>query len=157
MLLEKIDVQHGQSSTANESKPTIKRGRPFGSKDKNPRKRKGGKNQDGQVEEIIMDEKPPEETEDMTNTIDTEDTKVSNSLENEISLNYVVSGKFWNCDKVITDDAFAYSLALEIMDENEDHEPRSIEECKKRQDWPKWKDIIQVELDSLKKGKFLDP
>jgi hypothetical protein len=36
---EKIDVQHGQSSTANESNPTIKRGRPLGSKDKNPRKR----------------------------------------------------------------------------------------------------------------------
>jgi hypothetical protein len=52
---EKIDVQHGQSSTANESKPTIKRGRPLGSKDKNPRKRKGGKNQDGQVDEIIIE------------------------------------------------------------------------------------------------------
>ena len=43
------------------------------------------------------------------------------------------------------------------MDENEDHEPRSVEECKKRQYWPKWKDAIQVEVDSLKKGKFLDP
>jgi hypothetical protein len=93
----------------------------------------------------------------MTNTIDTEDTNVPNSLENEISLNYVVSRKIWNRNKVTTDDAFSYSLALEIMDENEDHEPRSIEECKKRQDWPKWKDAIQVELDSLKKGKFLDP
>jgi hypothetical protein len=109
---EKIDVQHGQSSTANESKPTIKRGRPLGSKDKNPRKRKGGKDQDGKVEEARMEEKPPEETKDMTNTISIEETKVPDSLDNEISLNYVMSGKIWNRDKVVTDDAFAYNLAL---------------------------------------------
>jgi hypothetical protein len=35
------------------------------------------------------------------------------------------------------------------MNENEDHEPQSVEECKQRQDWPKWKDTIQAELDSL--------
>jgi hypothetical protein len=41
---KKINVQEGQSSTANESKATIKRGRPLYSKDKNPQKRKGAKN-----------------------------------------------------------------------------------------------------------------
>jgi hypothetical protein len=51
---KKINVQEGQPSTANESKTTIKRGRPLGSKDKNPRKQKGAKNQDGQIEEIII-------------------------------------------------------------------------------------------------------
>ena len=44
----------GQPSTSNESKATIKPGRPLGSKDKNPQKRKGAKNQDGQIEEIII-------------------------------------------------------------------------------------------------------
>ena len=48
------------------------------------------------------------------------ETKVPNSSEDEISLNYVMSGKFWNRDKVIIDDAFAYNLALEVMDKNED-------------------------------------
>ena len=33
---EKINVQEGQPSTTNESKATIKRGRPLDSKDKNP-------------------------------------------------------------------------------------------------------------------------
>ena len=32
--LEKVNVQEGQPSTANESKATIKHGRPLGSKDK---------------------------------------------------------------------------------------------------------------------------
>jgi len=58
---EKINVQEGQPSTANESKATIRRGRPLGSKDKNPRKRKGAKNQDGQIKEIIIWEKSPKE------------------------------------------------------------------------------------------------
>jgi hypothetical protein len=68
-----------------------------------------------------------------------------------------MSGKIWNRDKVVTDDAFAYNLALEIINENEDHEPRSVEECKKRQDWPKWKDAIQAELDSLTKREVFGP
>jgi hypothetical protein len=45
---------------------------------------------------------------------------VPNSSENEISLNYVMTGKNWNCDKIIIDDAFAYNLALEVMNETED-------------------------------------
>ena len=35
--------------------------------------------------------------------------------------------------------------------ENNDIEPRSINECQQRNDWPKWKEAIQVELNSLKK------
>ena len=142
---KKINVQEGQPSTANESKATIKRGSPLGSKDKNPRKRKGAKNQDGQIEEIISQEKSSEENEDVTQ----EEKKVPNSSEDEISLNYVTSGKFWNRDKVIIDDGFTYNLALEVMDKNEDQEPHSIEECKERKDWPKWNDAIQAELNFL--------
>ena len=61
----------------------------MGSKDENHRKQKGAKNQDGQIEEIIIQKKSPEGNEDMTQ----EETKAPNSLENEISLNYVMSGK----------------------------------------------------------------
>ena len=46
---KKINVQVRQPSTANESKATIKRGRSLGSKDKIAQKRKGAKNQDGQI------------------------------------------------------------------------------------------------------------
>ena len=40
---EKINVQEGQKSTTNESKTTIKHGRPLGSKDKKSSKTKGSK------------------------------------------------------------------------------------------------------------------
>ena len=46
----KIDVPVGQS-IANESKARLKRGRPISSRDKNPRKRKGANNTDGQIED----------------------------------------------------------------------------------------------------------
>jgi hypothetical protein len=144
---KKINVQEGQPSTANESKATIKHGRSLGSKDKNPQKWKGAKNQGGQIEEITIQEKSPKENENMTQ----EETNVPNSLEDEISLNYVLSGKIWNHDKVIIDDAFTYNLALEVMDTNEDQEPHSVEECKERKDLPKWNDAIQAELNFLAK------
>ena len=73
-----------------------------------------------------------------------EEKKVPNSSEDEISINYVMSGKIRNRDKVIIDDGFTYNLALEVMDKNEDQEPHSIEECKERKDWPKWNDTIQA-------------
>ena len=63
---EKINVQEEQPSTANESKATIKHGRPLGFKDKNPQKWKGAKNQGGQIEEIIIQKKSPEGNYDMT-------------------------------------------------------------------------------------------
>ena len=39
------------------------------------------------------------------------------------------------------------------MNDNEDHEPKSIKECKQRFDWPKWKEAIKVELKSLESRK----
>ena len=35
-----------------------------------------------------------------------------------------------------------YAVAFKIIKENEDHEPKSIDECHRRNDWPKWKDAI---------------
>ena len=66
--------------------------------------------------------------------LDSTETKVPNSSKDEISLNYVMLGKNWNRDKVIIDDAFAYNLALEVIDKNEDQEPHSVEEYKERND-----------------------
>ena len=86
-----------------------------------------------------------------------EETKVPNSWKDEISLNYVMSKKIWNRDKVIIDDALAYNLGLEVMDKNEDQEPHSVEECKERKDWPKWNDAIQAELNFLAKREVFGP
>ena len=55
------------------------------------------------------------------------------------------------------DDIFSYSVALEIINGNEDPEPISVSECQKRHDWGKWKDAIQAELDSLNKRNVFGP
>ena len=46
---------------------------------------------------------------------------------------------------------------MEIIDQSDDLEPRSVEECRQRIDWPKWKDAIQVELNSLSKREVFGP
>ena len=43
------------------------------------------------------------------------------------------------------------------MEESEDLEPKSVEECRRRNDWPKWKDAIQVELNCLAKREVFRP
>lgn len=40
------------------------------------------------------------------------------------------------------------------MNENEDYKPKSVNECMHRNNWPKWKDAIQAELNSLAKRKY---
>uniref|UniRef100_A0A0D2ZZK3 Reverse transcriptase Ty1/copia-type domain-containing protein n=1 Tax=Brassica oleracea var. oleracea TaxID=109376 RepID=A0A0D2ZZK3_BRAOL len=76
---------------------------------------------------------------------------------NEISINYVLSGIQSKRKNVDIDDIFAYKVALEPMDLNEDHEPTSIYECTQRSDWIKWKEVINMELNSLKKRGVFGP
>ena len=52
--------------------------------------------------------------------------------------------------------SLAYSVAQDII-EHDDIEPRFVEECRQRADWPKWKDAIQAELDSLTKRQVFGP
>ena len=42
------------------------------------------------------------------------------------------------------------------MKDNKDHEPQSVIECRQRNDWPKWQEAIQSELNSLAKREVLD-
>ena len=49
-----------------------------------------------------------------------------------------------------------YTVAQGII-EHDDIEPRSVEKCQQRADWPKWKESIQVELDSLTKRQVFGP
>ena len=51
----------------------------------------------------------------------------------------------------------SYNIALSMMNENEDHEPKSVKECRLRNDWPKWKEAIESELKSLEKRKVFGP
>jgi hypothetical protein len=85
-----MDVPIGQSNMGNESQPRMKRGRPIGSKDENPRIRKGAKSKDDPNEGMeiqkdsydIIDISVPEET-----------GQVREIHENkEILINYVTNG-----------------------------------------------------------------
>ena len=40
---------------------------------------------------------------------------------------------------------------------DEDPEPRNVEECQHINDWPKWKEVIQTKLNSLTKWEVFGP
>jgi len=42
------------------------------------------------------------------------------------------------------DEAFAYNVAKDVICDIDDQEPMTIEDCRQRNDWPKWKDAIQA-------------
>src|SRR5690606_23931115 len=62
----------------------------------------------------------------------------------------------WDKKDVDITDIFADQVALELIDD-EDQEPTSIYECMQRKDWLKWKEAINVELNSLKKRGVFGP
>ncbi|XP_049399680.1 uncharacterized protein LOC125863687 [Solanum stenotomum] len=150
----RVDVPIGQNVKANESGPRLKRGRPIGSKDKNPQKRKGINDQDNHN----MEATAHEELRDIINDDTKEEVHVPENNENEeISINYVSTRKMWNRNNIVVDNIFAYNVAVEIMQQDGDLEPRSVNECKQRNDWPKWKEAIQTELASLEKREVFGP
>ncbi|KAL1199181.1 Retrovirus-related Pol polyprotein from transposon TNT 1-94 [Cardamine amara subsp. amara] len=147
----RIDVQEGHDQVATSSKTRLKRGRPIGSKDKNPRKLKKG----ALDEPVVPDMNEPKEPNNDARDAELHGPEVLDN--NEISTNYVMSGKQWNRKDVDINEIFAYKVALEIMDTCEDLEPTSIYECTQRNDWIKWKEAINVELNSLKKRNVFGP
>ncbi|KAJ9544857.1 hypothetical protein OSB04_024564 [Centaurea solstitialis] len=62
-----------------------------------------------------------------------------------------------NREKTNVDDIFAYNVALNVMENEEDQEPKSIDECLHGSYWPKWKDTMQVKLSSLMKREVFGP
>ncbi|KAG7584130.1 Reverse transcriptase RNA-dependent DNA polymerase [Arabidopsis suecica] len=146
-----IPQESGRADDTRESKTRLKRGRPVGAKDKNPRKRKEVEKHDiPKIAESIL-----EETNHESNDNDEHHEPEGN---HEISINYIHNGKIWDRNKMDeVNDVFSYLLSKEIDEENEDPEPKSVYECQKRHDWIKWKDAIQVELDSLNKRNVFGP
>ena len=139
--------------------PQRKRGRPAGSMDTRPRKRGSLAqlnpliiNTQNPTHEIIPDYSYVREKTNLEE-IPTVDPSTANK---EISMNYASVNEILDRESVILDDAFAFSVAQEII-EHDDIEPRFVEECQQRADWPKWKEAIQVELDSLTKRQVFGP
>ena len=61
----------------------------------------------------------------------------------------------WDHETIIVDNIFSFAVATEIM--NDEFEPHSVDECRKRHDWPKWEEAIQAELTSLAKRSVFGP
>jgi hypothetical protein len=76
---------------------------------------------------------------------------------NEISINYISTGEILDRNKIVVDNIFSFKVAFDITRSNNDIEPQSVEECRRRNDWPMWKEAIQAELNSLAKHEVFGP
>ncbi|KAK4389782.1 hypothetical protein Sango_2315200 [Sesamum angolense] len=113
---------------ASESQIRRKRGRPLGSKDANPRKRKehvvsinhdtnvtNSNVSEDKIPEVILSEDPKRNEQDLDDSY-------------EMSINYAHNSLGWYRKEIKMNDIFAYSIAVEIMDED-DNDPQIMEEC----------------------------
>ena len=146
----KIEIPIQQVATINESALRQKHGKPIGLKDKNHHKRKVINSWN----DLIDNRNIQEEVLDITNGKNDEETQVDN---NEILINYTMTRKRWNKINVVVGNIFVYNVAHNIIYENEDSKPKCVDECCNRKDWPKWKEVIQAELNSLLKRKVFGP
>ena len=146
----RVDITKGQK--AFESKTRSKRGRPIGSKDITPRKRRtNGKQNDHEVSNI--ENQIPEEIQN--EQIAPEEVHVPEN--NEISISYVHRGEKWDRNNFDVNNIFAFQVALDIIQNDDDPEPQNTNECRQRNDWPKWKEAMQAELHSLIKRDVFGP
>uniref|UniRef100_A0A251S8S4 Putative reverse transcriptase, RNA-dependent DNA polymerase n=1 Tax=Helianthus annuus TaxID=4232 RepID=A0A251S8S4_HELAN len=83
-----------------------------------------------------------------------EEKPVPNEI--EISINYVQDSTMWNRNKTRVDDIFAYAIATDVINEN-DYVSKTLEECMHRNDWPRWQEAINAELNSLEKRHVFGP
>ena len=167
----RINISIGKNAilAANESSMTrLMCGRPLGSKDLIPRKRKIKGQQNPSLEENSTPEEatstiykiitPKEESAIEARHVP-EEIIVPEEIQNhedaqvlandQISINYASTGELWDRTKVVINEVFFFVVAIEILKEDDDHEPRSVDECRSKHDWSKWKEATQVELDSL--------
>ena len=66
-------------------------------------------------------------------------------------------GETRNHSDIIINNIFAFQVTMYIMRNYENQEPQIVDECQKKKDWPKWKETIQTELNSLAKWKVFGP
>ena len=81
--------------------------------------------------------------------------QISVSRIEEILMSYI--GETNNRSDIIIDNIFAFQVAMNIMRNDEYQEPKTMDECQKRNDWPKWKEAIQTELNLLTKQAVFGP
>src|SRR4051794_39335768 len=77
-------------------------------------------------------------------------------LNRELSILYCATDDIWDRTSTAVDESFVYMIAEAFSCEEEDPEPRTIEEAMCRPDWLKWKTAIE-EYASLRKRKVFGP
>ena len=134
-----VPAEQSSIKAANESSiARQKRGRPLGSKDTIPRKRKlrdldlvennarvmtiPTSSQSLVPEELTVPEEVPTPEE------------VQNSKNEEKSTNYTYTRELWDRKEIVIDNVFSYTVATEITN---DFEPQTVDECRQRHDWTK--------------------
>ena len=101
-----------------------------------------GENNDTNVS-TPSDKVPVSEIENDNTALLPEEAHVSVTDKNEeFLINYLSSDEKWSRADVIVNDIFAYNVASNIINENIDSKPRSVQECRHRDNWSKWKDAI---------------
>ncbi|RVW45253.1 Retrovirus-related Pol polyprotein from transposon TNT 1-94 [Vitis vinifera] len=141
----RIDVPVGQLT--NESKIRLKRGRPVGSKDVTPRKRRTQEKL-GTLEEAI---KMTDQFK-IDKSIALEEAQIMQKAPKRHILNKKPPKRH-----ILNKKPLKGIVASEVIRNDEDPEPRNVEECRHRNDWPKWKEAIQAELNSLTKREVFGP
>ena len=136
---------------ANESSMTrLKDGRPLGSKDLIPWKGKIKGLQNPSLKENNTPEEAnptiskiitPEEESVIEVTYAPEDIQNHEDAQvlanDEISINYASTGELWDHTKVVINEVFYFAVAIEILKEDDDYEPRRVDECRNKHDWSK--------------------
>ena len=145
-----VDITEEQK--AYESKTRSKRGRPIGSKDITPRKRRTNEKQNDHEESNVENQIPEEIQHEQ---IAPEEVQVPEN--NEISITYVHRGEKWDQNNFDVNNIFSFQVALDIIQNDDDPEPQNTNECRQRNDWPKWKEAMQAELHSLIKRDVFGP
>ena len=60
-------------------------------------------------------------------------------------------------NKIVVDNIFSFKVTFDITRSNDDIKPKTVEECRRRNDWLMWKEAIQAELNSLAKREVFGP
>lgn len=127
---------------AGEQPPRIKRGRPLGSKDSQPRQRRtttlaAPTSLATTIQVLPTSHFPPE-------------------IENEeISIHYMHNGYKWQRDTTSINETFMCMIAQDILHPSPN--PRTILEAQRMPDWPQWEKAINLELDSLIERQVFGP
>nr|GEY90095.1 putative copia-like polyprotein [Tanacetum cinerariifolium]GEZ10627.1 putative copia-like polyprotein [Tanacetum cinerariifolium] len=121
----KLPNKQAGNNIAQESQKRLKRERPIGSKDKNPRKRKGTK-KNSDHDKSVLDE---------TQDIKTSPEEEMNDMNKEMSINYSQTNILWDRNEIgDINEIFSYSVASDIMSGDDDPEPKSVIDCQNRPD-----------------------